>query len=359
MANSEKILLLLLTLSGVLIGASRASDTNSLTSKKIDLGRDLFFDKRLSVDGTVSCASCHDPATAFAGRDTRAIGVENHVGTRNTPTILNSVFSKTYFWDGRASTLEEQAKQPLLNSAEMGMETEAALVARLSAIDDYRQRFRRIFPRRGITLDNVAKAIAAYERTLLSKDSPFDRFMEGDGNAITNNQKKGWELFKTKAKCIECHPYTKSSPFFTDSKFYNTGISTSDQTFSELKRRAQEIVGRAKDSGSLAHEARFSELGRFLVSQQSSDIGAFKAPTLRDIELTWPYMHDGSIRTLLDVMKFYNQGGGKNPNLDTKLQPLNLTDEEMNCIVEFMRSLTSEDVLREAQSAKPQSRGKS
>lgn len=306
-------------------GASRTLKTNSLTLQKVDLGRDLFFDKRLSVDGTVSCASCHDPATAFAGRDTLAIGVKNQIGTRNAPTILNSVFSKTYFWDGRASTLEEQAKQPLLNSTEMGMATEAALVARLSSIDDYRQRFRRIFPRGGITLDNVAIAIAAYERTLLSKDSPFDRFMEGDRNAVTDNQKKGWELFKGKAQCIDCHPYTKSSPFFTDSKFYNTGIS-------------------------------MSELGRFLVTQKPGDIGAFKTPTLRDIELTWPYMHDGSIKTLLDVMKFYNQGGGKNSNLDAKLQPLHLTDEEMNCIVEFMRSLTSESVLRQAQLAVPQSR---
>ena len=335
---------------------NKQSRSTRATREIVVLGERLYFDKRLSADGTVSCASCHDPATAFTSRDTVAVGIRNQRGTRNAPTLLNVKFGESFFWDGRALSLEDQAKHPLLNAAEMGLENESALVARLSSIPEYREAFRRTFPRGGITLDNAAKAIAAYERTLLSKDSPFDRFMEGDGNAITKNQKKGWELFKGKAKCIDCHPYTKSSPFFTDSKFYNTGISISEQTFSELERRAQEIVGRATDPGSLAHEAGFSELGRFLVTQRSSDIGAFKTPTLRDIELTWPYMHDGSIRTLLDVMRFYNQGGGKNPNLDAKLQPLHLTDEEMNCIVEFMRSLTSESVLRQAQLAVPQSR---
>ena len=298
---------------------------NPMSERKIALGRALFFDKQLSIDGTVSCATCHDPASAFASGEAVAIGVRGQKGTRNAPTLLNSVSSKTYFWDGRVTTLEEQAKHPLLNPSEMGMKNEAALVGRLSDIDEYRKSFHRVFPREGITIDTIAIAIAAFERTLVSDNSPFDRFIRGDRDAISAAQKRGWELFKGKAGCIECHSFSSASPFFTDFKFYNTGIG-------------------------------FTELGRYLVTKDSKDIGAFKTPTLRDVELTGPYMHNGSIKTLLDVVRFYNQGGEKNSNLDKKLHPLNLTDEEMSELVEFMRALTSDAVLRQVQSSKPQNR---
>lgn len=296
-----------------------------LTTEKSTLGKRLFFDKRLSHDGTVSCATCHDPASAFASGEAVAIGVREQKGTRNAPTLLNSAFSKIYFWDGRAATLEEQAKHPLLNPSEMGMKNEAALVERVSAIDEYRKNFQRVFPREGITLDTIAIAIAAFERTLVSNNSPFDRFISGDRNAISAAQKRGWELFKGKAACIECHSFSSASPFFTDFKFYNTGIG-------------------------------FTEPGRYLVTKNLKDIGAFKTPALRDIELTRPYMHNGSVNTLLDVVKFYNQGGEKNPNLNEKLRPLNLSDEEMSELVEFMRALTSDAVLRQVQSSTPQNR---
>ncbi|MGH9906312.1 MAG: cytochrome-c peroxidase, partial [Pyrinomonadaceae bacterium] len=290
------------------------------TREKVTLGEALYFDRRLSEDATVSCATCHDPATAFASRDTIAIGVRNQNGTRNVPTLLNAKFSQSYFWDGRVRTLEEQARQPLLNPAEMGMESEAALVARLSSIPEYPRRFRRVFPRDGITLDTIAKAIAAYERTLLSDNSSFDRFIAGNNKAISGNQKTGWELFKGKAKCIECHAFSPLSPFFTDFKFYNTGILAKDQDFAILIRRGAEIVsskGSARLSpGIFAHKPEYSDLGRFLVTNELKDIGAFKTPTLRDVELTGPYMHNGSRKTLLDVVRFYNQGGQKNPNLD-------------------------------------------
>jgi len=334
--------------------------SSTLPARKVALGKALFFDTRLSTDGRVSCATCHDPAKAFTSREPRAVGVNNQIGTRNAPTVLNSAYRDSYFWDGRVRTLDEQAKQPLLNSAEMGMQTETSLVERLRNISEYRRSFRQIYPRRGITLATIAQAIAAFERTLVSRNSAFDRFIQGDARALSENQITGWELFRGKAKCIECHQYTMASPFFTDSNFYNTGIVARGHQFSELAHRAQEITfsGRGAQNNELAHDDQVAELGRFLVTRQPTDIGAFRTPTLRDIELTWPYMHDGSLGTLLDVVRFYNRGGNANPNLDAKMRPLNLTDEEMNNLVEFMRALTSDDVLRQAQTSKPQTRRK-
>jgi len=312
----------------------------------------LYFDKRLSADGTVSCATCHDPAAAFASNDTVAMGVRRTTGTRNVPTILNAKFGKTFFWDGRVRTLEEQAKQPLLNASEMGLENEAALVHRVSAVAEYQKQFRRLFPREGISLETVAKALAAYERTLVSNNSPFDRFIKGDQNAITENQKAGWSLFKGKANCIECHKLSTTESLFTDFNFYNTGIALGDS------EKLAQLMGNIKNSpaSSLAHEPRVSELGRFLVTKDEKDIGAFKTPTLRDVELTGPYMHNGSLRTLLDVVRFYNQGGQKNPNLSSKIRPLELNEREINELVEFLRALTSDDVLRQIQTSKPQTR---
>ena len=307
----------------------------------------------------MSCATCHDPATAFTSKDATAIGIQNRAGTRNAPTLLNVRFGKSYFWDGRSLTLENQAKQPLLNPSEMGMIDETAVVKRLSSIPEYRAQFRRVFGNESIALNTVAQAIAAYERTLVSRDSPFDRFLAGDGKALTEGQLKGWELFKGKARCIECHTVTPL-PLFTDSKFYNTGIAAQDQDVRVLSQRADELRLRSRDkrvsSNFLAHQVDFSELGRFLVTQVEKDIGAFKTPTLRDVELTGPYMHNGSLRTLLDVVRFYNQGGHKNPYLDSKIRSLNLSEAEMNELVEFLRALTGADVLRRVQASPPQTR---
>lgn len=306
----------------------RIPANNPMTAEKVALGEMLYFDKRLSVDGSVSCAVCHDPASAFTDPEPFSTGAAGQQGTRNAPTLLNAMFSDWLFWDGRAGSLEEQVKQPL--TAEMGMGSYDQVVARVSAIPEYQKTFRRVFGPSGITIETIAKAIAAYERTQLSGNSPFDRFITGDETAITEAQKRGWKLFSGKAKCRECHSYSTESPFFTDFKFYNTGI------------------GVAKTD--------FSDLGRFIVTRQKSDTAAFKTPTLRDVELTRPYMHNGALKTLLDVVRFYNEGGEKNPYLDKKMQPLGLSEEEMSDIVEFMRSLTSQDVLKKAQSAQPQRR---
>ncbi|HKG47249.1 MAG TPA: cytochrome c peroxidase [Pyrinomonadaceae bacterium] len=330
----------------------RIPATNPMTAEKIALGEKLYFDKRLSASGSVSCAVCHDPANAFTDLDALSTGASGNQGTRNAPTILNAVFSELLFWDGRAGSLEEQAKQPLTNPAEMGMGSYDLVVARVSAIPEYQKTFRRVFGRDGVTIETIAKAIAAYERTQLSGNSKFDRFISGDQSAITEAQKRGWKLFSGKAKCIDCHSFSAASPFFTDFKFHNTGIGVAISNFDVLAGQ----VSRDVSAGALAHKSDFSELGRFLVTRQTADIAAFKTPTLRDVELTRPYMHNGAMKTLLDVVRFYKQGGEKNPYLDKKMQPLDLTEEEMSDLVEFLRSLTSDDVLKKVQSSQPQRR---
>jgi cytochrome c peroxidase len=350
----------------------RIPSNNPMTRDKVALGRSLYFDKRLSIDGTVSCAACHDPANAFSDHSVVGTGVSNKVGTRNTPTILNAMFSQRLFWDGRVSSLEEQAKQPMSNLQEMGMQGNDAVVARVVTIPEYREAFKRVFRDEGITIDTIVKAIAAYERTQISANSPFDHFISGDAGAISEAQKRGWELFKGKAKCIECHAFSHVSPFFTDFEFHNTGIVAKDMR-SDLDSLARKLMenDNARDNRSVlpgldrqaqasaslfAHTKDVTELGRYLVTKQKKDIGAFKTPTLRDVELTTPYMHNGSEKTLIDVVRFYNRGGNASAHLDERMHPLNLSDEEMNELVEFMRALTSDDVLRQAQSSAPQTR---
>ncbi len=357
----------------------RIPPDNPMTPDKVALGQALYFDKRLSIDGTVSCATCHDPANAFTDHGTVAIGVSTKTGTRNAPTILNAMFSDRLFWDGRAGSLEEQAKQPLTNSFEMGMRNDTAVVERVRGFPEYRKEFRRVFKREGVTIDTIAKAIAAYERTQLSANSPFDRFIAGEQSAISEAQKRGFELFKGKAKCIECHSFSADSPLFTDFKFHNTGVVAKDINFEQLSGLAKQVaddervnsqnkrinlmshragsVGQTQDSAPLlAHTRDFTELGRYLVTKERKDIGAFKTPTLRDIELTTPYMHNGSEKTLIDVVRFYNRGGNANANLDERMRPLHLSDEQMNELIEFMRALTSDDVLQQSQRATPQTR---
>lgn len=332
---------------------------NPMTAEKVALGESLYFDKRLSSDGTLSCATCHDPASAFADSNPTAVGVGGANGTRNAPTVLNAMFGGALFWDGRASSLEEQVKQPLVNPAEMGMLNDGAVVARVSAVAEYRESFRSVFGGEGITIETIAKAIAAYERTRLSGDSPFDRFIAGDPEALTAAQKRGWDLFQHKARCITCHAYSADSPFFTDFKFHNTGVATKGNDPEQMARliKRADLARRDETShGTLSHAEGLSDLGRYLVTRRPQDAGAFKTPTLRDVELTTPYMHDGSVGTLLDVVRFYNGGGAANKYLDERMRPLGLTDSEMSDLVEFMRALTSDDVLRQAQTARPQTR---
>jgi len=340
--------------------SNRIPADNPMGEGKVALGRSLFFDRRLSADGRVSCATCHDPATALADRHPMAVGVHDKTGTRNAPTVFNAMFHDRLFWDGRAASLEEQAKAPLINPAEMGMGTYEVVVERVASIPAYPPQFYRVFGRVGITIETIAQAIAAFERTQLSGDSPFDRFMASDPQAITENQKRGWDLFRGKAGCITCHVFQPAAPFFTDFQFHNTGISvrgpihTLDSIRLNTPNRSDPATGPLSNSQDLSRS--FADLGRYVVSRHPKDLGAFKTPTLRDVELTAPYMHDGSIKTLLDVVRFYNQGGRAHPNLDKDIRPLHLTGQEMSNLVEFLRALTSDNVLRQVRTAQPQSR---
>jgi cytochrome c peroxidase len=333
---------------------------NPLTAEKVALGEKLFFDKRLSVDNTNSCATCHDPATALAEANMVGIGIQNKKGARNSPSVINAMFNESQFWDGRAATLEEQAKLPIINSIEMGMKDHVMVVGKVREIAEYKPLFAAAFGNEGINIDTIAKAIASFERTQLSGNSPFDRFIAGDSKAISESAKRGWELFNGQARCISCHSFNSSSPFFSDFKFHNIGVAAKDQNFSALARQARQLIGASSNATDLIDELAlkegFSELGRFLVTKQPRDIGAFKTSMLRDIELTAPYMHNGSEKTLLDVVKFYDKGGELNPNLDGGMRPLKLKDAQMDDLVEFMKSLTSDDTRHKMKSVKAQTR---
>jgi cytochrome c peroxidase len=333
---------------------------NPFTVEKAALGEKLYFDKRLSVDKSVSCATCHDPAYGLSDNNVVGIGIELKKGARNAPTVLNSIFNELQFWDGRAPSLEEQAKLPLINPIEMGMKDYDAVVARVTAVPEYQEEFRKVFGNEGITINTIAKAIATFERTQLSGDSPFDRFIAGDKNAISAAAQRGWELFNGQARCISCHAFSPLSPIFSDLKFHNIGVAAKDQNFANLARRSRQLLAQGKNSAQVVDELAlaqgFSELGRYLVTRQVRDIGSFKTSMLRDIELTAPYMHNGSEATLEKVVEFYNRGGDINPNLDGGMRPLKLTPEQEKDLVEFLKTLTSDLARQRANTTKPQTR---
>ena len=312
-------------------------EDNPITPAKIELGKKLYFDKRLSIDDTVSCATCHNPKFGFSDSKKVAEGIQGKKGARNSPTVLNATFYDEQFWDGRAPTLEEQAKGPLVNPVEMGFPSHDALIEKLRAIPEYSNAFKESFGTEDLTIEHLAQAIASFERTLITLESPFDQFIAGKENAISPEAKRGFELFQGKARCITCHEFNRTYPFFTDNKYHNIGVAIHGKNFAELARKAT----KEPDIAKLAHEEGASELGRYLVTKQTKDIGAFKTSTIRNIELTAPYMHDGSLATLEEVIDFYNKGGEPNPNLDGGIRPLNLTAQEKKYLVAFLKSLTS------------------
>ncbi|MEK6320550.1 MAG: cytochrome c peroxidase [Acidobacteriota bacterium] len=326
---------------------------NPMTAAKVELGRTLFFDARLSADGTVSCASCHDPKRAFTDGRTVAEGIGGRRGIRNSPTLLNAMFSTGQFWDGRAETLEAQAKLPLTNPDEMGNPSYESVVARLTTIPEYVKRFQEVFGG-PITIGGFAKAVAAFERTLISGDSPVDRYVAGDLNALSDWARSGLGLFRGKARCGVCHAFNQNFaafatfPFFTDGNYRNTGVAANFTGFNALARRA--MAASRDESGNatleLARHERAAELGRFVFSGNTLDIGAFRTPSLRNIALTGPYFHDGSAATLEDVVRFYLKGGNENPNRDWQLEPVALNEGEQRDLVEFLKALTSDDARR-------------
>lgn len=283
---------------------------NPYTPEKAELGRLLFFDPRLSADFSVTCASCHSPKFGFSDGAPVSTGIRGQKGTRSAPTVLNSGYILLQFWDGRSPTLEDQVKGPMANTIEMGTSHEI-VVNRLQTIAGYRPYFNRAFGTDEINIDHVAKAIATFERTLLSGNSAYDRYKAGDKKAMTNSQIRGMDIFFKKAKCDKCHEGSN----FTDSKFHNLGVGT---------------------------DASNPDAGRFVVTNDPKDWGAFKTPTLREIAFTAPYMHDGSLKNLRQVVEFYDKGGLQNKNLDADVKRLKLSDRDKEDLVEFMRALSGE-----------------
>ncbi len=321
---------------------------NPQTPEKIALGQKLFFDGRLSADGTVACATCHDPARAFTDGRPTSVGIHGRSGQRNAPTILNALYNKTQFWDGRAKTLEDQAALPIVNPVEMGQPILDAAVFTLAGIEEFQQAFRRVFGRPPNGPD-LLRAIASYERAQVSFDSPFDHFIAGDTNAIDDAAKRGWELFNTRARCNKCHALTETKrdvTNFTDNDFHNIAVGIIRHHVVALARQAEQLL----DSGDTAAIDRaaiqtdMSALGRFLITKKEADIASFKTPSLRNVLVTGPYFHDGSQQTLWDVMDHYNKGDGlTNPWLDEDIQPLALTERDIDDLVAFLASLTSPD----------------
>lgn len=276
-------------------------------SALVRLGARLFFDPRLSVDGTISCATCHDPHQAWANHHRTDTGVLGRVGRRNSGTVLDAARMERQFWDGRADSLEAQAWGPILNPLEMG-ETRAGVLAKLKAIPTYRAEFARVFGG-GVTAGRVAQALAAFERTVVSGPSPYDRHLAGERGVMSAGALRGLELFEGKARCFRCH----NGPDLSNQGFANLGVGLGGPG---------------------------SDLGREAITGDPDDHGRFKTPSLRNVALTWPYFHDGSALTLEAVIEWYDRGGQVNENLDPRIQPLGLTPAEKQDLKAFLEALT-------------------
>jgi len=327
---------------------------NPQTTDKIALGDKLFNDVRFSSTGTVSCATCHLPALAFTDSPLQvSTGIEGLTGTRNAPTVVNAAYNKTQFWDGRSPDLEDQALHPFLNPVEMGLPDHKPILDVIRNDDDYLTAFRKVFGTGAekITMDEVTMAIAAFERTQVSGDSPFDRWYFGrEENAISEQAIRGFAVFVGNGRCVSCHVIEQDHALFTDHLFHNIGVGIND-----IESKVPELAAAfqvAKNEGmdvdvAVLTDPNTSHLGRFAVDDQLSSIGGFKTPTLRNIAVTAPYMHDGSIATLREVVDHYNFGGtqdedgGVNAFLSGGIRPLNLNEREIKDLVAFMETLTS------------------
>ena len=287
---------------------------NAVTPARVELGKALFFDPRLSGSQWISCASCHNPGLGWSDGLPTAVGDGMKTLPRATPTILNAAYNRVQMWDGRARTLEEQALGPIMAEGEM-RQSMPVLLHRLNGIPGYVAMFERAYPGEGINEKTLAKAIATFERTVVTKDAPFDRWIRGEANAISAAAKRGFALFEGKANCVACHQGYN----FTDDGFHNIGLKLAANQPQDLGRYAQRPVKVLK--------------------------GAFKTPTLRDVALTGPYMHNGAYRTLDEVVEHYNRGGDTKDNLDPNIEPLDLSARERADLVEFMKALTGDPLV--------------
>jgi cytochrome c peroxidase len=335
------------------IWAASIPTDNAPTAERIALGKKLYFDPRLSLDGTVACATCHDVTRGFTDQRPLSEGIGGKLGRRNAPTTLNATLLHSQFWDGRAATLEEQARLPIINPIEMGMPDGDAAIAAIKGDPEYQRLFQAAYGRPP-NFDDLGRAIAAFERTLVFLESPVDRFLRGDEAALSPEARRGWALYNGKARCNGCHPLSVVNPLGTDDRFHNVGVSARHQKFGELATQALALL--EKDDSvqaidELALQTDLSELGRFLVTKRTVDVGGFRTPQVRNVGITAPYMHDGSMQTLWDVMDHYNKGGEPNPFLDGGIEPLGLTEQEIDDVVAFMFALTDERFAVENQAA--------
>jgi cytochrome c peroxidase len=327
---------------------------NPQTAAKITLGAQLFNDTRFSSTGEVSCATCHAPEKAFTDSPLKTSeGINKLTGTRNAPTVINAVYMTTQFWDGRSPSLEDQALHPFVNPVEMGLKDHEPILEIVRTDPAYAAQFESVFGKKGeqITMKEVTQAIAAFERTQVVGNTPFDRwFYGGEADAMTTSQKRGYEIFINEGRCVSCHVIEQTQALFTDNRFHNIGVGIND-----IQGDVPDLAGeflRAEATLSevdvkVLSDKRTSELGRFAVSRGFDDLGSFKTPTLRNIAVTAPYMHDGSLATLRDVVVHYNNGGVTkegdpvNDFLSGGIRPLDLTDKDIDDLVAFMEALTS------------------
>ena len=315
---------------------------NQMTPARVALGKKLYFDTRLSADGTVACATCHDVSRGFTDQRPVSEGIRDQLGRRNAPTTMNTFVLQTLFLDGRAPSLEAQAKLPIVNPIEMGQADGNAVTRAIASDAEYQRMFQDAYSR-SPNYDDIGRAVAAFERTFVFLDSPFDKFLAGETDAISPQAQQGWVLFNGKARCMSCHPFNRSNPLGSDSRFHNIGVSARHQTFEQL---ATQALGELQKQGGtdavdrLALSTDLTELGRFLVTKNRSDIGAFRTLQLRNVGITGPYMHDGSMQTLWDVMDHYNKGGESNPFLDGGIEPLALSEDEIDAVVALLFSMT-------------------
>ena len=371
----------LIALAGVALGASPGTSpplglpalevpaNNPQTPEKIALGDKLFNDKRFSSTGDVACATCHAAEKAFTDSPLKTSeGIKKLRGTRNAPTVLNSAYFKSQFWDGRSVDLEDQAQHPFVNPIEMGLKDHTPILKIVRSDPEYTKAFKAVFGKdaSAITMKEVTQAIAAFERTKVSGDSPFDHYyFGGKTNALTDAQKRGFDLFVNKGRCVSCHVVEQTTALFTDNRFHNVGVGINDIQ-PEVPKLASEFL---KAKATLAEvdkkvlsDKKTSELGRFAVTKGLDDLGSFKTPTLRNVAVTAPYMHDGSLATLKDVIVHYNNGGVTkegnpvNDFLAGGIRPLLLTDAEIDDLVAFMEALTSPEFAKAATPAKTDGR---
>lgn len=331
-------------------------ENNPTTPEKVRLGEALFNEARFSSTELVSCATCHDLAKGFTDSPlTFSEGIDRLTGTRNAPTVVNSAYFTSFFWDGRRDSLETQSQDPFLNRVEMALPSHEPILELVRAEDEYDSMFEAAFGVSGdeITMDHVMMAIAAFERTVISGNSPFDRYyFGGEADAISEQAKRGFDIFLNEGRCVSCHTISQTHAIFTDNKFHNLGIG-----FTRIADRTDEVVGQFIAAARTEQEVDeavlsdpdVSELGRYVVSRELQDLGQFKTPTLRNIAATAPYMHDGSHRTLREVVEFYNttippfedQEQGPNPFQSGGIRPLDLSEEQIDDLVAFLETLTS------------------